>query len=394
MQHEYMKPCEYNNILTGLIITLSGLKERRPSAGRRLLVQSIIADIDELCTMLKNEIFERVNREIWLEADEGIDYAALAEQLQTLQPVELVKSSGDEDDIIGNLNRVVEALADLLFGIADALDRHHSNEDYLKLYEDQMKLFFRLRYKNSAIQSYRRWCEKDCLGSPTIEDLEEYRSLLDLSGTGVMGYITIKSIGVYIPIYHGTEESVLQIAVGHLDWTSLPVGGESTHTVLSGHRGLPSAKLFTDLDQIKEGDQFSITVLNQMISYEVDQIRIVEPGDISELSIVPGQDYCTLVTCTPYGINTHRMLVRGHRVANESGDLVVTPEAYRIPNYLTIPAVAIPLLFLFLIGMLIYYRISNAKMKKNDVYRLIEEVTEEKPSDEKRKKPAGKRRKE
>ena len=187
MQHEYMKPCEYNNILTGLIITLSGLKERRPSAGRRLLVQSIIADIDELCTMLKNEIFERVNREIWLEADEGIDYAALAEQLQTLQPVELVKTSGDEDDIIGNLNRVVEALADLLFGIADALDRHHSNEDYLKLYEDQMKLFFRLRYKNSAIQSYRRWCEKDCLGSPTIEDLEEYRSvkLMSLFRTGI-----------------------------------------------------------------------------------------------------------------------------------------------------------------------------------------------------------------
>ncbi len=190
----------------------------------------------------------------------------------------------------------------------------------------------------------------------TDEDLEEYRSLLDLSGTGIMGYITIKSIGVYIPIYHGTEESVLQIAVGHLDWTSLPVGGESTHTVLSGHRGLPSA--------------------------------------ISELGIVPGQDYCTLVTCTPYGINTHRMLVRGHRVANESGDLVVTPEAYRIPNYLTIPAVAIPLLFLFLIGMLIYYRISNAKMKKNDVYRLIEEVTEERPSSDTGKKKAGRRRKE
>ena len=131
-----------------------------------------------------------------------------------------------------------------------------------------------------------------------------------------------------------------------------------------------------------------------MISYEVDQIRIVEPGDISELGIVPGQDYCTLVTCTPYGINTHRMLVRGHRIANESGDLVVTPEAYRIPNYLTIPAVAIPLLFLFLIGMLIYYRISNAKMKKNDVYRLIEEVTEERPSSDTGKKKAGRRRKE
>ena len=208
------------------------------------------------------------------------------------------------------------------------------------------------------------------------EDLEEYNSLLDLSGTGIMGYITIKSIGVYIPVYHGVEESVLQIAVGHIDWTSLPVGGESTHTVVSGHRGLPSAKLFTDLDQMTEGDTFTITVLNQMISYEVDQIRIVEPGDISELAIVPGEDYCTLVTCTPYGINTHRLLIRGHRVANEGGELVVPPEAFRIPNYLTIPAVGIPLLFLFLIAMLIYYRRRRPQVKKADLYRMIAENTE------------------
>ena len=211
------------------------------------------------------------------------------------------------------------------------------------------------------------------------EDLEYYNSLLDVSGTGILGYITIKSIGVYIPIYHGVEESVLQIAVGHIDWTALPVGGVNSHSVLSGHRGLPSAKLFTDLDQIKEGDQFSITVLNQVISYEVDQIRIVEPGDISELAVVPGKDYCTLVTCTPYGINTHRLLVRGHRVANESGDMVVPAEAFRIPNYLTIPAVGIPLLFLFLVGMLIYYRRRRPTLKRADVYQMIEEVTENTP---------------
>ena len=188
------------------------------------------------------------------------------------------------------------------------------------------------------------------------EDMAEYKELLNLSGTGLMGYIQIPSIKVNIPVYHTTEESVLQIAVGHVDWTALPVGGESTHTVLSGHRGLPSAKLFTDLDKIKEGDRFTITVLNQTITYEVDQIRIVEPGDISELATVPGRDYCTLVTCTPYGINTHRLLIRGTRVANEAGELVVTPEAVMLPHYLTIPAVGIPLLFVFLAAMLILTR--------------------------------------
>ena len=211
----------------------------------------------------------------------------------------------------------------------------------------------------------------------TDEDLAEYNSLLDLSGTGIIGYITIKSIGVYIPIYHGVEESVLQIAIGHIEWTSLPVGGESTHAVVSGHRGLPSAKLFTDLDQLREGDTFTITVLNQMITYEVDQIRIVEPGDISELAIVPGKDYCTLVTCTPYGINTHRLLIRGTRVANEAGELVVPAEAFRIPNYITIPAIGVPLLFLTLIILLVVSGRKKPKIKTADLYRMIEEVTEQ-----------------
>ena len=206
------------------------------------------------------------------------------------------------------------------------------------------------------------------------EDLARYNSLLDLSGTGIIGYVEIKSIGVYIPVYHGVGESVLQIAVGHIDWTSLPVGGENTHAVLSGHRGLPSARLFTDLDQMKEGDLFTITVLNQQISYQVDQIRIVEPADMSELGIIPGGDYCTLVTCTPYGVNTHRLLVRGHRVANEGGELVVAPEAFRIPNYLTIPAVGIPLLFLFLLGMLIYYRRRRPRIADSDDFDLYTDI--------------------
>ena len=145
----------------------------------------------------------------------------------------------------------------------------------------------------------------------TDEQRAQYDSLLDITGTGIMGYIEIPTIKLSLPIYHGTEDSVLQIAVGHLDWTSLPTGGESTHCVLSGHRGLPSAKLFTNLDQLVEGDTFVIRVLDEVLTYEVDRILIVEPDDVSALQIEPGKDLCTLVTCTPYGINSHRLLVRG-----------------------------------------------------------------------------------
>lgn len=156
------------------------------------------------------------------------------------------------------------------------------------------------------------------------EQKAEYESLLDISGQGVMGYIEIPEIDVSLPIYHGTEDTVLQVAVGHLEWTSLPVGGESTHCVLSGHRGLPSAKLFTNLDKLREGNIFLLRVLDEILTYEVDQILIVEPQDTAALEIVEGQDYCTLVTCTPYAINTHRMLVRGIRVPyngeEETGD--------------------------------------------------------------------------
>jgi sortase A len=171
-----------------------------------------------------------------------------------------------------------------------------------------------------------------------------------------MGYVQINKIGISLPIYHGTDEAVLQIAIGHLTGSSLPVGGESTHCAVSGHRGLPSAKLFTDLDQLVEGDTFTLTVLDQTATYQVDQIRIVEPSDISNLEIAAGQDYCTLITCTPYGINTHRMLVRGHRIENIEGAIVVTSEAVRIPNYVVAPAVGVPMLFVVLAGMLIHYR--------------------------------------
>ncbi len=203
------------------------------------------------------------------------------------------------------------------------------------------------------------------------EEYAKYESTLDITGTGIMGYIQIPAINVNLPIYHSVEESVLQIAVGHIPGSSLPIGGERTHAVLSGHRGLPSAKLFSDLDRIVEGDIFTVTVLDQTVTYLVDQIRIVLPEETDDMAIEEGKDYCTLVTCTPYGINTHRMLVRGHRIDNLSGDVVVSAEAVRIPNYVVIPAVGIPLLFLLLILMLIYHRRRGPKKSGQE---LLEEI--------------------
>ena len=154
------------------------------------------------------------------------------------------------------------------------------------------------------------------------EQKEKYEELLDLSGVGMMGYIEVPSISVTLPIYHGTSDAVLQIAVGHLEWSSLPVGGESTHCVLSGHRGLPSAKLFSDLDKVVVGDIFLLRVLDEVLTYEVDQIHIVEPHETESLVIEEGMDYCTLVTCTPFGVNTHRLLVRGTRIPYEEAEQI------------------------------------------------------------------------
>lgn len=188
----------------------------------------------------------------------------------------------------------------------------------------------------------------------TDEEEEVYDSILDVTGTGIMGYIDIPTIDCSLPIYHGTGEAELQIAIGHIAGTSFPVGGESTHTVLSGHRGLPSARLFSDLDKLAEGDTFMLQVLDETLTYEVDQIRIVEPQEVDELDIIEGEDLCTLVTCTPYGINTHRLLVRGHRVANaeEETTIRVTADALQIEPVIVAPFVAIPMLLILLIILL------------------------------------------
>lgn len=191
--------------------------------------------------------------------------------------------------------------------------------------------------------------------SSSTPDTQSYEELLNISNLGIMGYIEIPDINCSLPIYHGTDDTVLQIAVGHLTWSSLPVGGESSHCVISGHRGLPSAKLFTDLDKLREGDIFMLRVLDEVLTYEVDQILTVEPNELDSLSITPGEDYCTLVTCTPYGINTHRLLVRGHRIENieQSDSIWVTAEAGQIDPLIVAPFAAIPLLLVLLVMLFI-----------------------------------------
>ena len=190
------------------------------------------------------------------------------------------------------------------------------------------------------------------LNEPFVEHnrLPDYNSILNVGGTGMMGYITVPKISQELPVYHGTSDGVLSVAVGHLQGTSLPVGGENTHCVVSAHRGLPTAVLFTHLDRMEIGDIFYFTILDRTITYEVDQIRIVEPDDTSLIQIKDGKDYCTLLTCTPYGINTQRLLVRGHQIdASQTRNLYVANEAYRIEPLVVMPIVALPIIFVLLI---------------------------------------------
>ncbi len=206
----------------------------------------------------------------------------------------------------------------------------------------------------SKSQAYNRKLSRSGILWTLDEDEEkEYKEQLDIGTSGIMGYIDIPKIDVMLPIYHGIDESILQVAVGHIPGTSLPVGGKGSHCVVSGHRGLPSARLFTDIDKLVEGDSFTITVLNKTLTYEVDQIRTVLPTDLSDLQIEKGKDYVTLVTCTPYGINTHRLLVRGHRIENADGDASVIADALQIEPIYIAPFIAVPILILLIIGMFI-----------------------------------------
>ena len=190
------------------------------------------------------------------------------------------------------------------------------------------------------------------------QNVPGYFDTLSVAENSMIGYLKIDRISLELPIYHGTSESVLNKGVGHLQGSSLPVGGENTHCVMSAHRGLPSSKLFTDLDRLEKGDTFQVIVLNQVLTYQVDFIKIIEPTDVTDLQIIEGGDYCTLFTCTPYGINTHRLLVRGVRIetAKEKPVIYVSDEAFQLEPLLVTPAVAAPMLLVLLIHLLVKYR--------------------------------------
>lgn len=220
-------------------------------------------------------------------------------------------------------------------------------EDYDAFFEEAENYNAKLNELNFPLTDYHR--------------LEGYNDILDLSGTGIMGYVSIPKLGVELPLYHGISAEVLNVACGHLEGTSLPVGGENTHCVLSAHRGLPHAKLFTELDKMEVGDTFTITVLNRTVTYQVDQIKVVLPNETNDVQIVAGEDLCTLLTCTPYGINSHRLLVRGTRIENAAPALHVMSNAYRIDPLVATPVVAAPILLILLIVLMIKYRDKGSK---------------------------------
>ena len=220
-------------------------------------------------------------------------------------------------------------------------------EDYEAYFQEAHKYNDALKELKSPLVDYRK--------------LSGYNAILNVSGNGVMGYISIPKLGVELPLYHGISAEVLNIACGHLEGTSLPVGGESTHCVLSAHRGLPHARLFTDLDKMEVGDTFTITVLDRTLTYQVDQIKVVRPNEIDDVQIVPGEDLCTLLTCTPYGVNSHRLLVRGTRIENAAPVLHVTSNAYRIDSLVATPVVAAPILLILFIVLMVKYRDKGSK---------------------------------
>ena len=223
-----------------------------------------------------------------------------------------------------------------------------NDEEYAQLLEDARA------YNRKLAEEGISWLMSD-------DARAEYNETLKVGEDGIMGYIRIRKIDVLLPVYHGTSDEVLLTSIGHLEQTSLPVGGKDTHCMLSGHRGLPSARLFTDLDKLRESDTFTLTVLNETLTYEIDHVWIVEPSDLSHLQIEEGKDLCTLITCTPYGINTHRLLIQGHRIENVDGEAMVTADAIQIRPVFIAPFFAIPMLFV----LLLYVIISTSWKRRN-----------------------------
>ena len=262
--------------------------------------------------------------------------------------------------------------------ISDYWNSYHASRAIMT-YSDTVSNMNEEEYQkeiNDALEYNYRLAQKGIDWNTDDMDLTEYNSILDISDASIMGYVKIDKIKVTLPIYHTVDEAVLQVGVGHLENTSLPVGAKSydiekgvvtdstdgSHCVLSGHRGLPSAKLFSDLDKLNEGDIFTIYVLGETYSYQVDQIRVVLPSDVQEIKIVPGQDYCTLQTCTPYGINTHRLLVRGKRVKTPAGEVAVSGDASLVDGKYVAPFIAAPIIIVLVTVVLF----GNKKPKKGE----------------------------
>ena len=221
-------------------------------------------------------------------------------------------------------------------------------------------------YNERLAEKGMRWLMKD-------DERAEYDRQLVIEAGGVMGYVSLPKLHIRCPIYHGTDELVLQSAVGHLEASSLPVGGKTTHTLISGHRGLPSARLFTDLDMVREGDTWTITVLNETLTYECDRISIVEPEDLSLLKIEKGKDLCTLITCTPYGVNTHRLLIRGHRVPNANGSADLTADGIRIEPKFIAPFLAAPVILVLVVLLIISTRKARRFTSEDIVRNYLEQ---------------------
>lgn len=222
-----------------------------------------------------------------------------------------------------------------------------SDNDYTEILQKAYEYNERLTQIYSPFENY--------------EQIEGYEDILDITGTGIMGYISIPVIKVELPIYHGTSEGVLNIATGHLQGSSLPVGGVNTHAVISAHRGLPSAKLFSDLDKLYVGDTFTINILDEILTYEVEEILIIEPTEVDKLAIIPNGDYITLMTCTPYGINTHRLLIRSHRIDTiYESNIKISADAVQVDPMLVVPVISTPLL----IALILIWIFGGKKKKR------------------------------
>ncbi len=232
----------------------------------------------------------------------------------------------------------------------EAMLKNFTPEDYTAVFEEADAYNEKIRHVDYPLMYY--------------DQVEGYEEALNLSGNDIMGYITIERIKVELPIYHGTSEAVLNVAAGHVEGTSLPTGSVNTHTVISAHRGLPTAKLFTDLDELEVGDVFQLTILDRILTYQIDQILIVKPNEVEELYVKEGESYCTLVTCTPYAVNTHRILVRGTRVDTpQQKNIYIATDAYRIDSLILTPIVAAPMLLILLIVLMVKY---PNKKNRND----------------------------